>query len=496
VREGSVRDVSPETLEPGHEIEVLPGERVPADGVVLEGSSSLDTSWLTGESLPELVSPGTPVQAGSQNLSSRVRVRVEASGTRTRLGRLLESVERAQRERAPIVRLADRVAGYFVFVILGIAALTFVLWRWLDPSHALDHTVALLVVTCPCALGMATPLAVSVALRRAAKAGILFKGGEFVEALARPATIAFDKTGTLTLGRLELCSFLGDSSAIPLLLAAEARSSHPIARALTRGFRETQVPIASTVDETPGGGVRALVEGREVLAGSHDFVEGRGAHVPDPIRAELSRVTSAGTTSLVVAIGGEACAVASFADQLREDTRDSLEALRGLGYRIAVLSGDRPEVVTKVTSELGELVEARGAMTPEAKLAWVEAARKRGPVIMVGDGVNDAAALSAADVGIAVHGGAEASLTAADVFTTEGGVSRVLEAVRGARRTLSVIFAGLALSLAYNAVGVALAISGHLSPLTAAILMPVSSLTVVTLALYGKSFDRNRRGTP
>ncbi len=496
VKDGEVRDVSPETLEAGSEIEVLPGERVPADGVVLEGSSSLDTSWLTGESLPELVTPGAPVQAGSQNLSSVLRVRVEASGARTRLGRLLESVERAQRERAPIVRLADRVAGYFVFVILGLAALTFALWRWLDPGHALDHTVALLVVTCPCALGMATPLAVSVALRRAAKAGILFKGGEFIEALARPATIAFDKTGTLTVGRLELRSFVGDSSAVPLLLAAEARSCHPIARAVSRAFRETQAPVASTIEETPGGGVCALVEGREVLVGSLEFAEGRGARVPASLREELARVTSAGTTSLVVVIDGEARGVASFADQLRDDTRESLEALRELGYRIAVLSGDRPEVVTKVTGDLGALVEARGGMTPESKLAWVEGAQKSGPVVMVGDGVNDAAALSAADVGIAVHGGAEASLAAAHVFTTEGGVSRVLEAVRGARRTLRVIHAGLTLSLAYNAAGVALAITGHLSPLVAAILMPVSSLTVVSQALYARSFDRDRRGTP
>jgi Cu2+-exporting ATPase len=488
----ALRDVSLEALAPGALIEVMPGERVPADGIVLTGSSSLDTSWLTGESLPEQVTAGAPIQAGSHNLSSPLRVRVEATGALTRLGRLIESVERAQRERAPIVRLADRVAGYFVFVILGLAALTFTLWRFLDPGHALDHTVALLVVTCPCALGMATPLAVSVALRRAANAGILFKSGEFVEALARPATLAFDKTGTLTLGRLELRSFLGDTAAIPFLLAAEARSSHPIARALVRGLGNATVPTATSVEETPGGGVRAEVEGREVLVGSLEFVEAAGAKVTELCRSELERVTSAGTTSLLLAIDGETRGVASFADQLRDDTRESLQAMRSLGYRIAVLSGDRPEVVARVTAELGNLIEARGGMTPEAKLAWVEAARRRGPVVMVGDGVNDAAALSAADVGIAVHGGAEASLAAADVFTTEGGVSRVLEAVRGARRTLVLIRAGLALSLAYNLVGVVLAMSGHLSPLSAAILMPLSSLSVVSLALYGKSFVRPR----
>ena len=230
--EGEIRrDVSPETLEVGSLIEILPGERVPADGVVIDGVSSVDVSWLTGESLPEEVAPGAAVQAGARNFSGSLRVRVEAAGARTRLGRLLRDVERAQRERPPIVRLADRVAGYFVLVILALSAMTLLVWWFVDPSRAIDNTVALLVVTCPCALGMATPLAVSVALRRAARAGILFKGGEYLEALAQKATIVFDKTGTLTVGRLELAEFAGDPSIKPFLTAAEARSSHPVARA-------------------------------------------------------------------------------------------------------------------------------------------------------------------------------------------------------------------------------------------------------------------------
>lgn len=491
VQGDETHEVSSEALEPGSIIEILPGERVPADGVVLKGVTELDTSWLTGESLPEQVTEGAPVQAGSRNLSGTIRVRVEASGAETRLGRLLESVERAQRERAPIVRLADRVAGYFVLVVLAIAAFTFALWRVLDPSRALDHTVALLVVTCPCALGMATPLTVSVALRRAAKAGILFKSGQFVEALARPATIAFDKTGTLTLGNLKLRSFVGDQALIPLLLAAEARSSHPIARALAKAFADVEPARASVIEETPGGGVRAEVDGKEVLVGSREFLLARGARFGESLDGAVEESTDAGTTALFIAVDSVVAGMATFADELRPDTRSSLDELRRLGYRVAVLSGDRPEVVARIAPELGELVEARGSMTPEAKLAWVEAAQRRGPVVMVGDGVNDAAALSAANVGIAVHGGAEASLAAADVFTTEGGVSRVLEAVRGARRTLRLIRGALAASLGYNVVGVALAVSGHLSPLTAAILMPLSSLTVVSVALYGKSFVRS-----
>jgi Cu2+-exporting ATPase len=466
-------------------VEVRGDERVPVDGVVLEGVSSIDTSLLTGESLPEDVSPGARVYAGTRNVGHPLRVRVEVAGTETRLARLVRSVEDAQSRRAPIVRLADRVAGHFVWAALGLSALTLLVWSFIEPSRAVDHAVALLVVTCPCALGMATPLAVSVALRRAAKSGLFFKGGEVVEALARPATIAFDKTGTLTEGRLSVASFRGDESVLPLARAAEARSAHPIGRAIVASLPASDLE-ATEVHETTGAGVTARVGAHVVTVGS---VELASSARSDPWEVQLEAEARLGRSVVAIAVDGEMRGVLSFSDPLRSDARSSLDELRRRGYRVAVLSGDRPRVVAAVARELGELVDARGGMKPEQKLSWVKAARRVGPVVMVGDGVNDAAAMAAADVAFGVHGGAEASLAAADVFTTRPGVARVGEAIAGARRTLGVIRRGIAFSLAYNVVGVGLCMAGLVSPLLAAVLMPLSSLTVVTHALRARTFD-------
>jgi P-type Cu2+ transporter len=386
------------------------------------------------------------------------------------------------------VRLADRVAAYFVWAALALSALTFVLWSFVDASLATDHAVALLVVTCPCALGMATPLAVSVALRRAARAGLFFKGGEVLESLARPACIAFDKTGTLTEGRLALVSFDGDEAVLPFVRAAEAHSFHPIGRALLAALPATELE-ATEVTEEIGAGLRASVGGREVVIGTAELV--RGGRPPSGAAWEerLSQAAHLGRPAVAVAVDGEVRGVLSFSDPLRSDALSSLDALRRDGYRIALLSGDRPQVVTTVARALGALVDARGGMKPEQKLAWVERQRQAGPVVMVGDGANDAAAMAAADVAFAVHGGAEASLATADAFTTRPGVARVVEAIAGARRTLGAIRRGIAFSLAYNVVGVGLCMAGLVSPLLAAILMPLSSLTVVTHALRARTFD-------
>lgn len=488
------RDVPAGALAANAVVRVDAGERLPADGVVLEGNSSVDTSFLTGESLPEDVRPGSRVYAGTLNTAETLRVRVESSGAETRLGRLLDSVERAQARRAPIVKLADRVAGRFVVLALGLSALTFGVWWLRDPAVALDHAIALLVVTCPCALGMATPLAVSTALKRAARQGIFFKGGEFLEALARPGVIAFDKTGTLTQGKLSLVSFAGDTSVRPLVRAAEAQSSHPVGRALFAAWGDEPALVLESAEERPGAGVSARVDGHAVRIGSASFV-GEGA-LGEHFRRELERQAALGRPAVAIAVDGVVRAVAAFSDPLREDARASLGRLRALGYEIAVLSGDQPLVVANVAQSLGPLREAHGGMSPEQKLAWVERERHRGAVIFVGDGVNDAAAMSAADVSLAVHGGAEASLAAADAFTTRPGVGKVVEAVVGARRTLSVIRRGIAFSLAYNALGVALCMLGLISPLLAAVMMPLSSLTVVSSALRARTFESPNRRHP
>lgn len=493
-----LREVPASALRVGSIVEVRVGERVTVDGVICAGSSALDTSLLTGESFPEEVSVGDRVHAGTSNLSAPFRVRVESVGSETRLGRLMHSVEMTQRERAPIVRLADRVAGYFVQVIVALAAVTLLVWSRLDASHAIDHTVALLVVTCPCALGMATPLAVSAALRAAARGGILFKGGEFIEELARPGIIVFDKTGTLTEGRLALVSWYGDDAHKQLVRAAEATSGHPIARAFQRSIGESRLQLQVEAREEHPGGVRARVggqdgqEARDVLVGSQSFVRATLGSLPRWAVMRAQSHAAAGRTPVLVAVNGEVVAIAAFADTIRADAATSLKSLAELGFQFQVLSGDDQRVVDAVVAELGvPLLEATGGASPEKKLATISALRGEGHrVFMVGDGVNDAAAMAAANVGIAVHGGAEACLSAADVFTTRPGLEPVALAAKGSQRTMRVIGVGIGLSLAYNLVGVALAVSGRLDPLWAAVLMPLSSISVVTAALRARTFTQ------
>jgi Cu2+-exporting ATPase len=484
----TVREVPAAILCTGALVEIRAGDHIPADGVVLEGRSCVDTSLLTGESRPSRVAAGDRVHAGCVNVEAPLRMRVELAGEATRVGRLMKSVAEAAQRRAPTVRLADRIAGWFVLAVLGAALITLGMWlRW-DPDHALEHMIALLVVTCPCALGMATPLAVSAALGRAARRGILVKGGDALEKLARPALVVFDKTGTLTEGKLRLVAWEGDASVQPLVAAVEASSAHPVARALcdALGAPDRSAPVS--VAQTTGGGIEARHGGRALVVGSPSFVGSR-VTVPAWASAAVERHALEGRTPVVVALAGEVVAVAALGDPLRSDARDGLERLRAWGYRLAVLSGDHPLAVAALVKELGvDLVEARGGSSPEDKLAFVERARRSGPVVMVGDGLNDAAALSAATVGIAVHGGAEASLAAADAFTTRAGIAPVLELFVGARRTFTVIRRGIAFSLLYNVVGFTLAVAGLLGPLAAAILMPLSSLTVVTNAYRSRTF--------
>jgi len=488
----SRREVPANSVAVGSIVAVDAGVRVAVDGVITAGSSAVDTSLLTGESFPEEVAVGDRVHAGTTNLAGPLRVRVESAGRETRLGRLLQSVENTQRERAPVVRLADRVAGYFVVAVVAVAAFTLLVWWQLDAGHAIDHTVALLVVTCPCALGMATPLAVSAALRAAAQNGILFKGGEFIEELARPGVIVFDKTGTLTEGRLALVSWCGDESLKDFARAAEANSGHPIARAFQRSG-ESSLSCSSRT-EYPGG-IRAQVAGKDVLVGSRAFITDQLGSVPAFALRPLQAQAKAGRTPVLIAVDGEVRAIAGFADSVRADAAASLKRLIELGFEVEVLSGDDQRVVDSVVRQLGvPFASACGGATPEAKHAVISERRANGQrVFMVGDGVNDAAAMAAANVGIAVHGGAEACLAAADVFTTRPGLDAVALAALGARRTMRVIRTGITLSLAYNLVGIGLAVSGHLDPLWAAILMPLSSITVVGAALRARTFTAQQR---
>lgn len=490
--ETGVRIVPIEAVKADDLVDVLAGESIPADGVIERGTTTLDESMLTGESIPVEAGPERRVSAGAVNLSSPIRVRVLATGESTRVGRLMLLVEQYASRRAPIVRLADRLSGYFVTVVLSLAVLTGVLWLVLDFSHpgrALNHAVALLIVTCPCALGLATPLAVIASIGRAAGRGILVKGGDALELLARPGVILLDKTGTLTQGRTRLVRWIGDESAKSLAAAVEAGTTHPVARAIVEAAMEAgngEIPEAQAIIQHVGQSIEGLVGSRRVLVGSPSAVRASATAAPWVDEAEAGLLDEA-LTPVLVAVDGKIVAAAGLGDPLREDAPAAVADLLAKGWDVRICSGDHERVVRAVGRRLGlEPDKCMGGVTPEGKLAEVE--RISGTVVMAGDGVNDAAALSAATVGIAVHGGAEASLQAADVYLSRPGLALIVELMEGAGRTVRVIRLNLTASLFYNAISAALAMAGVIGPLAAAVLMPISSLTVITLSYRMRTF--------
>ncbi|HTK52402.1 MAG TPA: heavy metal translocating P-type ATPase [Gemmatimonadaceae bacterium] len=483
----TARELPAQALLPGMVLEVRAGETFAADGTVASGRSSVDVALLTGESRPVSVGVDDRVYAGTTNVSSALRVRVDAAGEQSRLASLLRQVEDSVRRRAPVVQLANRLAVWFVAVVLLLAAGTALFWYPRNPTAAIDNAIAVLVVTCPCALALATPLAVSVAIGRAARNGILIKGGDALERLAAPGTLLLDKTGTITESRVALAAWDGPEWVKPLVLALERESSHPVAASFRRAFDGIAGGDACLTTHVAGGGVEGLVDGRRVIVGSPAFVRMRAASGPevrDPPRH---------LTPVLVAVDAAIVASAGFGDPVRADARRAIDALRERGWTVGILSGDHPEVVASVGETLGLSREACvGGAAPEEKLRVVDQSGRGGTVVMVGDGVNDAAAMAAASVGVGVHGGAEACLSTADVYLARPGLEPLVTLTEGAARTIRVIRRNIAFSLAYNVIGATLAVTGVITPLIAAVLMPASSLTVVLASWLSDTFPSER----
>lgn len=496
--EGGVRRELPaEALVSGMVLDVRAGESFAADGVILDGRSTVNAALLTGESRPTSVDVGTRVFAGTLNVNAPLLVRVEEAGESSRIAKLLRQVEESARRRAPVVQLANRMAGIFVGVVLLAAIITFVVTYRVAPERALDNAIALLIVTCPCALALATPLAITVAVGRAAGRGMLIKGGDALELLATPGTLVLDKTGTITEGNTALVTWIGPEWVKPLVLSIEQGSSHPLADGFRRAW--DGMPTFDVVDASHvvGGGMFGTVHGQVVRVGSPGFVaSGLTTHEVsrDAYAAELRDAIASMDSTLTpvhVAIDGTLVAVAGLGDRIRDDALASLQLLRAAGWRTVMLSGDAPDVVASVGRSLDFTTDQLvAAASPEDKLRFVEELKRNGPVVMVGDGVNDAAAIAAATVGIGVHGGADACLATADIYLARPGLSALVELTDGAKRTMHVIRRNIACSLAYNLLGAGLAASGLLSPLVAAVLMPLSSITVVLGSWYSFTFLR------
>jgi len=492
----TICEVPIEAVSPGTTVEIRAGDSVPVDGTILRGESSIDQSLLTGESRPVPVRPGDNVTAGAVNLSGPLHVRVSTTGEATRVGRLMALVADSSRRRAPIVRLADRLAGAFLACMLSLALLTAGIWWFIDRSRAIDNAAALLIVTCPCALGLATPLALTVAIGRAARRAVLVKGADALQSLARPGVLFLDKTGTITHGTARLVRWVGDPGAKPLVRAIESSSSHPVARAMARSLAEEEPGVEATcaraVRETTGAGIEGIVGSSGVIVGSPAFVAARLGVVPEPFSLAALEFSASELTPVLVGVNGAVVAAAGLGDEVRSDARASVDSLRARGWEVRILSGDHPAIVNAVAASLGlERDQVHAGVTPEDKLTLVRAAAADGCAVMVGDGVNDAAALAAATVGIAVHGGAEASLAAADIYLNRPGLSPIVELIDASVRTMRVVHRNLAASLIYNAAAATLAITGTITPLIAALLMPASSLSVLALSFRSRTFPES-----
>lgn len=477
-------------LRPGDRVLVRPGETVPADGTVIEGRSSVDESLLTGESMPRLRSEGDAVVGGTVNIDSPLQMRIDQVGEDTVLSSIVRLLDRAQTEKPRIALLADRVAGWFVLALLILAGGVYWWWASHQPEDAFWVTLSVLVVTCPCALSLATPAAVTAATGRLTRLGLLTTRGHALETLARASHMVLDKTGTLTFGQPRLVEVrtsgaLSETQCLELAAALEQGSEHPLAKALLDAA--PAVPMAQELEAVSGMGVEGTVAGRRYRLGKPEYAAGLGA-------ASWERPEGDAVTWVMLADVSGPLAWFGLADRLRPEAAQAMVALRALGLELVLLSGDAPNVVQRVAAELG-IEHARGGLLPADKLACVRDLQARGAVVaMVGDGVNDAPVLAGAEVSLAMGGGTQLAHASADMVLLSEQLHQLAEGVRTARRTLKIIRQNLAWALLYNVVAVPLAAMGWVAPWMAALGMSLSSLVVVVNAL--RLADSRNRVTP
>ena len=500
VRDGTEVEVGVGEVVMGEVVVVRPGERVPVDGEIVEGSSAVDESMLTGESIPVDKAPGDEVAAGTVNAMGSFTLRATRVGAATKLQQIVRLVREAQGSRAPVQRIADRVVSVFVPVVLVIAAVAFGVWLAVGPdpvfNHALVAFVAILIVACPCAMGLATPTAIMVGTGTAAKHGILIRGGEALERARSVTTVVFDKTGTLTTGHPEVTAVVGDD-VLRIAAAAELRSEHPIARAIVAKAHDEGLVIEepSAFMAHAGRGVEATVDGRDVLVGVPAFLADRGVVLDDDTTARLDDLYGKGYTSMVVAVSGRVIGLLGVADRTKDGAADVVRALRDRGLTVTLLTGDHQRVAEAVGAELGVDRVIAGVL-PDAKavtIAELQAAGEK--VAMVGDGVNDAPALAAADVGIAIGTGADVAKEASDLTLVSGDIRGVPKALELSRRTYRTIVQNLFWAFVYNttliplAAGVFYPVFGwQLNPALAGVAMAASSVSVVTNSLRLRRF--------
>ncbi|MFB7307880.1 heavy metal translocating P-type ATPase [Streptomyces sp. NPDC056192] len=498
LRGGAEVRIPVERLTVGDRFVVRPGEKIATDGAVTEGASAVDASMLTGESVPVDVNVGDAVTGATVNVSGRLVVRATRVGADTQLARMARLVEDAQNGKAAAQRLADRISAVFVPVVLLIALVTLVVWLLLtdDVTAAFTAAVAVLIIACPCALGLATPTALMVGTGRGAQLGILIKGPEVLETTRRIDTIVLDKTGTVTTGRMTLqdihvATGTDTSQALRLAGALEHASEHPIAQAIATGARErtgATLPAVQDFVNVPGLGVRGTVDGHRVLVGRPKLLTDAGIGVPEALSAALADAAARGRTAVAVAWDGEARGVLGVADAIKDSSAAAVADLRALGLRPVLLTGDNRAVADSVARTVS-IDEVYAEVLPEDKVNVIERLQAEGrAVAMVGDGVNDAAALATADLGLAMGTGTDAAIEASDLTLVRGDLKVAADAIRLSRRTLATIKGNLFWAFGYNVLALPLAAFGLLNPMIAGAAMAFSSVFVVTNSLRLRSF--------
>jgi Cu+-exporting ATPase len=501
VRDGIEQDIPIEEVRVGEIIIVRPGEKAPVDGIILEGASTLDESMITGESIPVEKQPGDEVIGATINRTGSFRFEATRVGKDTMLSQIVRLVRQAQATKAPIQKLADTVAGYFVPVVVCIAILTFVVWFIIGPQFALVNFVAVLIIACPCALGLATPTAVAVGTGKGAENGILIRNAEALETARKITTIVLDKTGTITTGQPALTDVMpsegiSEQDLLQLAASCEKGSEHPIGEAIVRGAESRGITLASPeqFEAFPGGGVKARVDSKSILIGASKLMKDSGIDT-----AALDKIAnglqSQGKTAIFAAIDGKPTGVLAVVDTVKPESRGAIDRLKKLGLEVVMITGDNPQTAAAIARQVA-IDSVKAEVLPAQKASAVKELQEQGKVVaMVGDGINDAPALAQANLGIAIGSGADIAIESSDITLISGDLNGVATAIELSRATIKNIKQNLFFAFIYNTLGIPIAAGAlypvfHvlLNPMIASVAMAASSLSVVSNALRLRGF--------